>query len=52
MAMPKTRNNAMHADWGKITPQDVGSVIGFVEQFFNNTFLTSTFPTARAAGVN
>jgi hypothetical protein len=31
--MPKIRNNAMHADWEKLTPQDVGSVIGFVEQF-------------------
>jgi hypothetical protein len=32
-AMPKVRNNAMHADWDKLTPQDAGSVIGFVEQF-------------------
>jgi hypothetical protein len=31
--MPKVRNNAMHADWDKLTPQDAGSVIGFVEQF-------------------
>lgn len=32
-AMPKVRNFAMHADWDKITPQDAGSVIGFVEAF-------------------
>ncbi len=32
-AMPKVRNNAMHAEWDKLTPQDAGSVIGFVEQF-------------------
>jgi len=31
--MPKIRNSAMHADWEKLTPQDAGSVIGFVEQF-------------------
>ena len=30
--MPKIRDYAMHANWDKITPQDVGSVIGFVEQ--------------------
>ncbi len=32
-AMPKVRNNAMHAEWDKLTSQDAGSVIGFVEQF-------------------
>ena len=32
-AMPKLRNLAMHAEWDKLTPQDVGSVVGFVEQF-------------------
>lgn len=32
-AMPKVRNLAMHASWDKITPQDAGSVIGFIEQF-------------------
>jgi hypothetical protein len=36
--MPKIRNFAMHADWGKITPQDVGSVIGYVEQFLLSNF--------------
>lgn len=32
-AMPRIRDFAMHAEWDKITSQDVGSVIGFVEQF-------------------
>lgn len=32
-AMPKVRNMAMHGEWDKLTPQDAGSVIGFVEQF-------------------
>lgn len=36
--MPKIRDAAMHADWGKITPQDVGSVIGYVEQFLLTNF--------------
>lgn len=30
--MPKIRNLAMHANGDKITPPDVSSVIGFVEQ--------------------
>lgn len=37
-AMPKIRNHAMHADWAKLTPQDAGSVIGFVEQFLLSNF--------------
>jgi hypothetical protein len=36
--MPKIRNYAMHAEWAKITQQDVGSVIGFVEQFILANF--------------
>jgi len=32
-SMPKVRNAAMHADWEKLTPQDVGSIVGFTEQF-------------------
>jgi hypothetical protein len=32
-AMPKIRDYAMHANWAKIRPEDVNSVIGFVEQF-------------------
>lgn len=37
-AMPKIRNYAMHAQWDKLTPQDAGSVIGFVEQFLLTNF--------------
>lgn len=37
-AMPKIRNNAMHAEWDHITPQDAGSVVGFVEQFLLTQF--------------
>ena len=37
-AMPKVRNTAMHANWDKLTPQDAGSVIGFVEQFLLANF--------------
>lgn len=37
-AMPKIRNHAMHAEWSKLTPQDVGSVKGFVEQFLLANF--------------
>jgi len=37
-ALPKVRNNAMHAEWDKLTPQDAGSVIGFVEQFLLANF--------------
>jgi hypothetical protein len=38
VAMPKIRNYAMHGDWEKLTPQDAGSVIGFVEQFLLTHF--------------
>lgn len=31
--MPAIRNYALHANWDKIDTPDVGSVIGFVEQF-------------------
>lgn len=37
-SMPKIRDYAMHAEWGKIGPQDAGSVIGFVEQFLLTNF--------------
>ncbi len=37
-SMPKIRDYAMHANWDKITSQDVGSVIGFVEQFLLSHF--------------
>lgn len=36
--MPKIRDYAMHANWSKITEADVGSVIGFVEQFLLSHF--------------
>lgn len=36
--MPKIRDYAMHANWDKITNQDVGSVIGFVEQLLLSKF--------------
>jgi hypothetical protein len=32
-AMPKIRNQAMHADWKSLTAQEVGSLLGFTEQF-------------------
>lgn len=37
-AMPKVRDFAMHANWDKITPEDVSSVTGFVEQFLMSHF--------------
>lgn len=37
-AMPRFRNSAMHAEWGKVTEPDVSSVIGFVEQFLLTEF--------------
>lgn len=37
-SMPKIRDYAMHAHWDKITPQDVGSVLGFVEQLLLTKF--------------
>jgi hypothetical protein len=37
-AMPKIRNAAMHAEWQKITRENVGSVLGFVEQFLLTKF--------------
>ena len=37
-AMPKIRNAALHAEWGKISEPEVNSVIGFVEQFLLSNF--------------
>jgi hypothetical protein len=37
-SMPKIRDYAMHANWDKIKPEDVSSVIGFVEQFLLSNF--------------
>jgi hypothetical protein len=28
----------MHAEWAKLTPENVGSVLGFVEQFLLTKF--------------
>lgn len=36
--MPKIRDYAMHANWGKIQPEEVSSVIGFIEQFLLQHF--------------
>lgn len=36
--MPRIRDYAMHANWDKLSAQDVGSVIGFVEQFLLTHF--------------
>ena len=35
----KIRNYAMHANWDKISREDVGGVIGFVENFLLMLFL-------------
>lgn len=36
--MPKLRDYSMHANWEKLTPEDVNSIIGFVEQFLLSKF--------------
>lgn len=36
--MPKIRDYAMHANWSKITAEDVSSIIGFTEQFLLSHF--------------
>jgi hypothetical protein len=36
--MPKIRDYAMHANWDKITEQDVGAVVRYVEQFLLSKF--------------
>ena len=37
-SMPEFRNSVMHADWGKVTPENTGAAIGFVEQFLLTKF--------------
>lgn len=37
-SMPKIRDYAMHANWDKITEQDAGGVIGYVEHFLLSKF--------------
>jgi hypothetical protein len=36
--MPKIRNAAMHADFANISEADVGSILGFTEQFLLTKF--------------
>jgi hypothetical protein len=36
--MPKLRDYAMHANWGKLSLVDVAGIIGFVEQFLLSHF--------------
>jgi hypothetical protein len=36
--MPRIRNAAMHADFAKISDADVGSILGFTEQFLLTKF--------------
>ena len=36
--MPKLRDYAMHANWDKLKPEDVNSIIGYVEQFLLSNF--------------
>jgi hypothetical protein len=37
-AMPRIRNAALHAEWGKVSEADVGSVLGYVDQFLLTKF--------------
>lgn len=37
-SMPKIRNHSLHAEWNKITETEVGSILGFVEQFLLTKF--------------
>jgi hypothetical protein len=37
-AMPRLRDYAMHANWDKLSREDVGSIIGFLEQFLLSHF--------------
>lgn len=41
-AMPRIRNAAMHADWDKLTANEAGSVLGFVEQFLLTQFASDS----------
>jgi hypothetical protein len=36
--MPGIRDRAMHANWNEVTPENVGAVIGFVQQFILTHF--------------
>ena len=37
-ALPKIRNLALHAQWDKFSELEVGSVLGYVEQFLLKHF--------------
>jgi hypothetical protein len=37
-SMPRIRDNAMHANWDKITDVDIGAMIGFLDQFLISEF--------------
>jgi hypothetical protein len=37
-SMPRIRDNAMHANWDKISEVDVGAMIGFLDQFLISEF--------------
>ena len=37
-AMPKIRNDAMHADWQNVSDTSVSSMIGFTERFLLTSF--------------
>ena len=37
-AMPRIRNDALHANWKRITDPDINGVIGFVESFLLTKF--------------
>jgi hypothetical protein len=37
-SMPRIRDNAMHANWDKISEVDVGTMIGFLDQFLITEF--------------
>ena|ERR1035437_2185689 len=37
-SMPKIRNAAMHAEWSKISPIEVGGIIGYTQQFLIENF--------------
>ncbi|MDR8077622.1 DUF4145 domain-containing protein [Burkholderia cenocepacia] len=37
-AMPKLRNAALHAEWERLNESEVGSILGYVEQFLLTKF--------------
>ena len=45
--MPKLRDYAMYANWDTLTTADIGSMIGFVEQFRLSHFAQHSERTQR-----